>query len=177
MNSTEIIILLGLTAANVWFNWWISVREKRYHGIFRFICFECIIILVLFNYPLWFIDVLSPRQLVSWLLLALSVIVAGVGFALFYSRGKPEDRMEKTTELITSGIYRYIRHPLYLSLILAGFGAMMKDPGWLQIILSLLNLVALVITARVEEKEMISKFGLAYREYMKKSKMFFPYVF
>jgi len=177
MNLTGIIILLALTAANAWLNWWMSIREKRYHGIFRFISFECVTILVLLNYPLWFSDALSTGQIISWLLLAMSVVVAAVGFSIFYSKGKPVDGMEKTTELITSGIYKYIRHPLYLSLILGGFGAMMKDPGWLQITLSLLNFLAVIFTARVEEKEMIRKFGKSYQEYMNQSKMFFPFVF
>ncbi len=43
--------------------------------------------------------------------------------------------MEETTALITSGLYRYIRHPLYLSLILGGFGVMMKDIKWLNLFL------------------------------------------
>ncbi len=177
MNTPGIITLMLITAANVWFNWWISIREKRYHGIFRFISFECLVVMVYLNYPVWFSDAFSLRQLISWFLLGLCIMVAAMGFFIFYSRGKPEDHMEKTTQLISSGIYEYIRHPLYLSLILGGFGAMLKDPGWQQIALSLLNFLAMIFTARVEEKEMIRKFDKAYQEYMKQSKMFFPYVF
>jgi len=96
---------------------------------------------------------------------------------LLYRMGKPaEGHLERTTRLITTGLYGYIRHPLYLSLILGGFGAMAKDPGYLQILLAIINFIALIFTARVEEKEMIMKFGEEYREYMKKTKMFFPYI-
>jgi protein-S-isoprenylcysteine O-methyltransferase Ste14 len=84
--------------------------------------------------------------------------------------------MEETTSLITSGLYRHIRHPLYLSLILGGFGVMMKDPKWLPVILSLVNLVALYFTARVEEKEMLIRFGRDYENYMKDTKMFVPLI-
>ena len=84
--------------------------------------------------------------------------------------------MEETTQLIKSGLYRYIRHPLYLSLILGGFGVMMKDPDWIPILLSGVNLTALYLTARIEEKEMIKKFGKEYSVYIKKTKMFIPFI-
>jgi protein-S-isoprenylcysteine O-methyltransferase Ste14 len=176
LTTTEIIILVLFTLLNAWFNWWISLREKRYHAFFRFVSFESIFLLVLVNYPVWFKYPLSPLQVTSWSLLTLSLLVATWGFVIFYTRGKPEDKMEKTTELITNSIYKYIRHPLYLSLILVGFGVMIKDPGVAQIILSLLNFIAIFFTARVEEKEMVTRFGPAYSEYMKKSKMFFPFI-
>jgi len=176
MNTVEIIILVLFTAASLWFNWWVSVRERRFHGIYRFVSFESIFLLVLLNYPVWFEHPFSALQIISWLLLIMSLTVAAWGFAVFYTRGKPEDQMEKTTALITTSIYRYIRHPLYLSLILAGFGAMAKDPGLLQVILALVNFAAMFFTARVEEKEMKARFGQAYSDYMKKTRMFFPFV-
>lgn len=85
--------------------------------------------------------------------------------------------MEDTSSLITTGFYKYIRHPLYLSLILLGFGVLAKNPGLIQWIFALINFIALILTAKVEEKEMILKFGNDYKEYMKKSKMFIPFIF
>ncbi len=176
MNIIEWIILAVLTLANVWLTWWVSLRKKRFHGIYRFVSFECIFLIVLLNYPVWFRDPFAWYQLISWLLLAGSILVAFFGFYQFYSRGKPSDQMEETTRLIDTGLYRYIRHPLYLSLILGGFGAMMKDPGPAQVILSGINLLALFLTARIEEGEMIDRFGKIYADYMKTTKMFFPLI-
>ena len=84
--------------------------------------------------------------------------------------------MEETTQLISKGLYHYIRHPMYLSLILGGFGILMKDPGLIQIIFSFINLFAGYLTVKVEEGEMIRKFGQEYAGYMKKTKMFIPYI-
>ena len=176
MKTAEIIILILFTLVNIWFNWWISLREKRFHGIYRFISFESIFLLLLLNYPVWFKDLFSPLQIISWSVMTLALLIAAWGFYIFYSRGKPEDHMEKTTELITTSIYKYIRHPLYLSLILLGFGAMIKDPRLLQVVIALMNFAAMFLTARVEEKEMIARFGPDYNEYMQKSKMFFPFI-
>lgn len=176
MGKVEIIILILLTLVIAWVSWIVSLKDKRYHGIFRFVSFENILILVLLNYPVWFRNPLAWYQLISWLLLGGSLLVAFFGFYLFYHHGKPADGMEETTTLITSGLYKYIRHPLYLSLILGGFGVMMKKPDWLTVSLSTVNLLALYLTARVEEKEMIKRFGKDYEDYMTGTKMFIPFL-
>jgi len=176
MGQIEIIIFIILTIVIGWLSWIISLKDRRYHGIFRFVSFETILILVLMNYPVWFKNALEWQQLISWVLLAGSLLVAFFGFYLFYHHGKPADGMEETTALITSGLYRYIRHPLYLSLILGGFGVMMKDLKWLSFILAFVNLLALYLTAKVEEKEMIKRFGKDYADYMCTTKMFIPYI-
>jgi len=69
-----------------------------------------------------------------------------------------------------------IRHPLYLSLFCLGTGVMMKNPGVYEIILGAINAVAVFYTARIEENEMIEKFGEPYRVYIKETKMFLPYI-
>lgn len=85
--------------------------------------------------------------------------------------------MEDTSSLITTGLFKYIRHPLYLSLILMGFGILAKNTGIIQWILALINFGAIILTAKVEEKEMMLKFGDDYKKYMEKTKMFIPYIF
>jgi protein-S-isoprenylcysteine O-methyltransferase Ste14 len=176
MSTAAWITLAVLTLANLWFNWWISLRQKRYHGIFRLVSFECIILLVILQIPVWFRDPFIWYQVFSWILLTGSLLVACLGFYTFYGKGKPSDRMEETTRLIKTGLYRYIRHPLYLSLVLLGFGVLMKDPEGIQIGLSILNFIALYLTARIEEGEMNRKFGQEYADYMRESKMFIPFI-
>ncbi len=176
MTNTEWIILGGLTLANFWFSWWVSLRQRRYHGISRFLSFQTLIILMFIQYTVWFKNPLAWFQLISWTLLAGSALVAFFGFYQFYKFGRPSDGMEETTRLIKSGFFAYIRHPLYLSLILGGFGIMMKDPGCTQILLGLFNFLFVYITARIEEGEMIRKFGDEYAQYMKKTKMFIPFI-
>jgi protein-S-isoprenylcysteine O-methyltransferase Ste14 len=176
MGRTDIIILAILTIALAWLSWIISLKEKRYHGIFRFVSFESILLLVLMNYPVWFTDPLAWYQLVSWILLGGSLLVAILGFYLYYHHGRPADGMEGTTRLITSGLYRHIRHPLYLSLMLGGFGVMMKDLNWPGLVTALVNLLALYLTSRVEEREMIKRFGKEYESYIGRTKMFIPYI-
>ncbi|HEX7494958.1 MAG TPA: isoprenylcysteine carboxylmethyltransferase family protein [Bacteroidales bacterium] len=168
-----------LTAGTVFiilFSWFLSIKYKRYHGIARFFAFESVFMLVLLNYRVWFHNPFSLLQLISWILLILSIYPVTTGFILLKRKGKPDTNFENTSQLVNSGIYGYIRHPLYLSIFLLGTGVMMKNPGSAQLILSVINLVAVYVTARIEEKEMFAKFGDDYRVYMKDTKMFIPFV-
>ena len=156
------------------FSWFFSVRHKRYHGIPRFFAFESIYLLVLLNTKVWFHDPFSLNQIISWILLILSAYAGIAGYLLLKGKGKSSGNFENTTVLVKSGIYRLIRHPLYLSLFLLGSGVMMKQPGFITLALGAINLIAIYFTAIIEEKEMVEKFGSVYKEYMKETKMFLP---
>ena len=84
---------------------------------------------------------------------------------------------EKTSTLVTTGIYHYIRHPLYSSLLLLTLGIFFKAPSWLGTLLALAATLFLVATAKADEAECIRFFGPSYQDYMKQSRMFVPFVF
>src|SRR5450631_860254 len=131
----DYLILIGGTIYIILFSWFLSIRYKRYHGIARFFAFESVFILVMLNYKVWYINPFSPAQLISWILLCLSIYVVVTGFLLLKRRGKPDNNFENTSILVKSGIYGYIRHPLYLSIFLLGTAIVLKDPASIQIIL------------------------------------------
>ena len=170
------LILITGTIFIILFSWFLSIKYKRYHGIARFFAFESVFILVLLNYRVWFVNPFSPVQLISWFLLFFSIYVVMTGYLLLKRMGKPSINFENTSRLVKSGIYRYIRHPLYLSIFLLGTGIVLKDPAPIQILLGIINLIAVYITARIEENEMISRFGNEYKLYMTETKMFIPYI-
>jgi protein-S-isoprenylcysteine O-methyltransferase Ste14 len=172
----NLIALITGTVCILIFSWFLSIKYKRYHGIARFFAFESVFILVLLNYKVWFTNPFSIHQIFSWILLILSAYVVIDGYLLLKRKGKPDSNFENTSQLVTSGVYGYIRHPLYLSVFLLGTGVMLKDMGKIQLLLGMANLVAVWITATIEENEMITKFGNEYKEYMKKTKMFIPFV-
>jgi len=170
-------ILTTGTIIIILFSWFFSIKHGRYHGIPRLIVFESIFILFLLNWRYWFENPFSLLHILSWIFLILSTYSGIAGFLLLAKNGKPESQFENTTRLVTSGIYRYIRHPLYLSLFTLGAGIMLKDPGLIQCILGSVILASVYFTARIEEKEMLSRFNGEYRIYMEKTRMFFPYIF
>jgi protein-S-isoprenylcysteine O-methyltransferase Ste14 len=172
----HITAIISGTILIILFSWFLSIKHKRYHGIPRFFAFESIYLLVLLNMRIWFHDPFSLQQVISWILLIMSAYSGLAGFFVLKNRGKSGRNFEDTTILVKSGVYRFIRHPLYLSLFLFGTGVMMKDLKITALILGALNLLAVYITSRIEETEMIERFGEPYREYMKETRMFIPFI-
>ncbi len=172
----NIYALLAGTVSILIFSWFFSVKHKRYHGIPRFFAFECVFILLLMNYRFWFTEPFTFLHILSWVLLIVSAWAGLEGYFRLKREGKPLNQFENTSHLVKSGIYGYIRHPLYLSVLLFGLGIMLKDAGTTQLLLGFILLTAIYLTALTEEKEMIAKFGDEYRDYMSESKMFVPFV-
>src|SRR5262249_54462386 len=151
-----------------------SLRHPRSHGFPRFFAWEVIVALFLLNVDDWFHDPLSIHQLASWTLLTLSLPLVVGGLYLLRRVGKPDEQRaepgllgwEKTTELITQGIFRYIRHPMYSSLLLLAWGIFFKAPSWPGTGLAVAATLFLWLTARSEEAEDVRYFGVPYRDYM-----------
>jgi protein-S-isoprenylcysteine O-methyltransferase Ste14 len=155
---------------------WVSLRDPGSHGFFRFFAFESILALVLLNLEHWFSRPFSFLQIVSWLLLLSSLILAAHGFYLLRVVGRPNGGIENTTTLVMRGVYKYVRHPLYASLLLFEWGVFFKHPSLLGSVLILTTHAFLAATARVEEEENLRKFGTDYAAYMKTTKMFIPFI-
>lgn len=161
-----------------------SLRVPGSHGFYRFFAWLVILGLALLNIDGWFLAPFSWHQLISWSLLVISALLLVVGVRQLRQMGRPDPKrddvalvaFEKTTKLVTTGIFRYIRHPLYSSLLFLAWGIFFKAPSWLGGLLALAASLLLVATARVEEAENLSFFGDEYREYTRQTKMFIPFI-
>ncbi|HLE50552.1 MAG TPA: methyltransferase [Anaerolineales bacterium] len=154
-----------------------SLRDVCAHGFYRFFAFEAILGLILVNVQAWFREPFSPLHIISWLLLIAALILAINGFYLLRTLGRPRKSFEATTKLVRQGAYRYIRHPLYSSLLWFAWGAFLKEISLFSTILVLIANAALIATARVEEGENLCKFGNEYAAYQRETRMFIPFVF
>jgi protein-S-isoprenylcysteine O-methyltransferase Ste14 len=163
-----------------------SLRVPRSHGFYRFFAWEFILALLLLNLPAWFRDPFAWHQVISWLLLAGSLIPLLLGVNALRSRGRPGTRaeaqshllsFEKTADLVTSGIYHHIRHPMYSSLLLLTWGIFFKLLSVAGLLLALAASLFLLATAKADEAECLSFFGPAYGAYMQQTKRFLPYIF
>jgi protein-S-isoprenylcysteine O-methyltransferase Ste14 len=176
MSDGEIVVLVVGTIGLLIFTWRFSVKAGRFHGLFRFFAFESIVMLCLLNWRFWFVEPFSWHQVVSWILLCGSIVPAVEGFRLLKVVGKPDGQFENTTRLVKVGAYKYIRHPLYASLMILGLGIFFKQPSLGGGVCAIVDVVAIIGTARQEENEMIGRFGEEYGAYMKETKMFIPYI-
>jgi protein-S-isoprenylcysteine O-methyltransferase Ste14 len=162
-----------------------SLRAPRSHGFYRFFAWEFIVALVLLNIPVWFHDPFTWHQVISWVLLVVCFVPLVFGVRSLITRGKPVARreggdsllaFEKTSTLVTTGIYHYIRHPLYSSLLLLAWGLFFKAPTWSGVLLVLAATLFLIATAKADEAECTRFFGSPYQDYMKQTKMFLPFL-
>jgi len=76
--------------------------------------------------------------------------------------------------LVTTGPYRWVRHPLYSSAALAIIGNSFIAANWFIFVAGCLALLMLVIRTRKEEQNLIAKFGDDYRNYMQRTGRFVP---
>lgn len=150
--------------------------DFRSHGFYRFLGFEALLGLIILNIDKWFLSPTSPFQIISWILLISSTFLAVHSFYLLYKYGGTEGGIENTTVIVRTGIYRFIRHPLYSSLLWLAWGVFFKSPTIGASILVSFSTLSLFLTAKVEEAESARKFGAEYLDYMKSTKMFIPYI-
>jgi len=139
-----------------------SLFTPRSHGFYRFFAWELIAVLFVLNANVWFAHPWSGHQIISWLLLMICVILLSLGLVSLVARGKSIKRresepqllpFEKTTVLVTTGVYRYIRHPLYSSLLFLAWGIFFKAPGLINALLAITTTLFLVATAKADEIE------------------------
>ena len=163
-----------------------SLHAPRSHGFYRFFAWESILALVLLNIAVWFHDPFTWHQVISWVLLIVCCVPLAFGVRSLITRGKPVERregdasllaFEKTSRLVTTGIYHYIRHPLYSSLLILAWGVFFKNPSWLGGLLAMAATLALIATAKADEAECTRFFGTAYQAYVQQTRMFVPFLF
>ena len=113
--------------------------------------------------------------------LGLLLFAAGLGFAIWarvyigHNWGTPMSQKEKP-ELVTSGPYHLVRHPIYSGILIAGIGtAIALNWSWL-IIVGVAG-IYFVYGATVEERYLTEHFPDSYPAYKRSSKMFVPFFF
>jgi protein-S-isoprenylcysteine O-methyltransferase Ste14 len=102
------------------------------------------------------------------LLLACGLYLFARGHRDLRSNWSPSLEIYAGHTLVTSGIYRYIRHPMYASQWLMSFAQILLLQNWLAGPIALLIFIPFyLLRVREEEKMMLDTFGDEYREYMK----------
>jgi protein-S-isoprenylcysteine O-methyltransferase Ste14 len=114
---------------------------------------------------------------IRWIGVGTGFICVFLIYWLFSSIGSgisPTVGTRKEHKLVTHGIYRWVRHPLYSvgTLLFLSF-AILAD-SWYIAAMAILTFVLLAIRLPNEEAHLIQKFGDEYREYMKNTGAYLP---
>ena len=165
-------VIIAIIWLAIIFGWLIPVIRKRMVAEIYMACglgiFFSIIVLLAMK---WGGGDILPLVYIG---LALYVPAAGFVISSFISlkhKGKPSSGWEPTTVLINSGVFRIVRHPLYLGSAIFTLGFMLIIQSIPGTILGLVAIFCFWMASKKEDAFNIEKFGDAYREYMKKVPM------
>jgi len=113
--------------------------------------------------------------------IGLVFFAIGLAFAIWARRhigrnwGTPMSQ-KKEPELVTSGPYHFVRHPIYSGLLVAGIGTAVSL-GWSWLIPVALAGAYFIYSATVEERFLTAEFPGTYPQYRHSTKMLIPFVF
>ena len=113
--------------------------------------------------------------------IGLALFVLGLGFAVWArvhigrNWGTPMTQKDEP-ELVTSGPYRLVRHPIYSGILVAGVGTALAL-SWLWLTAVALAGIYFIYSATVEERYLTEQFPQSYPQYKRSTKMLVPFVF
>ena len=117
--------------------------------------------------PAFIYSIFLPLQLGTlWFYVGLPITLIGLITSVIVivnwansPRGKP----------VTTGLYRYSRHPMYVTALVFFLGVSIATASWVFLLFTILLITASFYYAPLEEDSCLTQYGEAYREYMNKT--------
>lgn len=154
------------------------INEQREKMLFRLFALAFLLLPLYFLTP-W-IDFAS-MPLPGWLrwsgggLASLGIVLFGWAHQSLGKNWTAVLALAQEHELVQSGPYQYVRHPMYAAFFIIGIGFTLLAENWLIGVIYLIPLwVMYMARARAEEQMMVERFGEMYREYIKRTGRLWP---
>ena len=109
---------------------------------------------------------LPLRTGTTWLYIGLAIYLIGL---VMFLASVARVAITPQGQLFTQGIYRYSRHPLYLSMLLTFAGVGMACASWVYLILTMVLIFLQAYQVEKEEQGCLRTFGDEYQEYMRRT--------
>jgi protein-S-isoprenylcysteine O-methyltransferase Ste14 len=190
------VLLVGMLSVRMIFNMRLRQQGERIMpdrgairregvGLFaiRFVMFFVLmVILVLYaiHHP-WIVALdFNLAAWLRWVGFAIGLLSIILTFWTEIALGRqfsPQLQLRQQHQLITSGPYAYVRHPLYTALDAFGFSLALVSANWYFVAIFMLSLVGLAFRVPKEERMMQEQFGEAYSAYSQKTGRFLPKLF
>lgn len=134
------------------------------------------------------VPLLTPPSSMAQILsvLGLTIYIVGMSFMLWARRtlGKNwglstslQAKLRDDHELVRSGPYAFVRHPMYFGAWAFMFGLLLLYPKWVMLIFTVSMLASLSMRARREEIALAERFGDVWAKYKKRTKFIIPFIY
>jgi protein-S-isoprenylcysteine O-methyltransferase Ste14 len=118
-----------------------------------------------------------PYGALRWLAVAVGLACLGMSIHCWLRMGR-NWRMavapDQQTELVTTGLYRLVRHPIYALSILLMVCTVLVVPTLPVALMAAVHISLMLTKARNEERFLVGRHGVAYRSYMQRTGRFLP---
>lgn len=160
--------------------------EKRIPSLFTYYRISYNLIAIAGLIPLLYGSIFlpDPPLFASTWLAPLGVCLLLLGLVFLYLAFKAFDgaeflglKQEKKSELVFSGMYQYVRHPLYFATVILILGLFLLVPTQKMLLVLLISYGYILIGYRLEERKLIQVFGEEYITYQKKVKAIIPLLY
>lgn len=134
-----------------------------------------VVLFVLYLLDLNILDVQIPQfiKTTGIILTVAGLLVALLALLQLNKNLSPFPTPKSNSDLITSGLYKHVRHPIYSGLLLLFFGYAMHSVSAYKLIITLLLLMLFYYKSRYEEQKLKQRFQ-AYKSYMITTGRFVP---
>lgn len=103
----------------------------------------------------------------AWFYTGLPIALIGLALYTIVWVNLATSSLDK--EPATKGLYRYSRHPVYLTGFLADIGVGIACAWWLFLLLTIVSIILTLFFVNIEERFLLEKYGDTYREYMNRT--------
>jgi protein-S-isoprenylcysteine O-methyltransferase Ste14 len=128
-------------------------------------------LLLILAWLTWFLEtpsVLWQLQVMGWAIGAIGLVLIVWPMFILRREGKPPEGQDwtQTSELVDSGLYGLVRHPLYLGWSLMYVAVMAIGQHCLAVIFGILGMACVYLISKKEDVALVERFGPAYQAYM-----------
>ncbi len=121
-------------------------------------------------------------QLSAFYGIGLALTIGGLAFAVWArlyigSNWSASVQVKTDHHLVTTGPYRFVRHPIYTGMLVGFLGSALAMDRWRGVLAVALVLGAFIYKLRLEERWMTETFGDAYRDYRQRTRALIPFVY
>lgn len=172
---------MGIPLVCLWEIWWISMRWSlkqspsiSQHPLVSYVNSWALLLLIIA--PPWeyirFHGPIPRDTAASWV--GVVIFGLGIGLQLLAINALGQKNATHNDPLVTKGVYRYIRHPIYLGNILCFFGIILMTSSFLALFATIWLGGVILWKIPLEERDLAKTFGEAYLEYSQKTKRLIP---